>query len=309
MPEKFTPELGRALLGIIASRPNLRNAARVCGIAEASLHSYIRRSKAGDPLFICDWPQGSEPRQFCENLILARRANLLQYESAIRDEVNHGLPRVLRHASTGDVIYEKNPKFIGVPDEDMVLLGYDKPSVEWWRILRDDAGLPVPVVVRDPAPAHLKIAVLRTIPGYGEHKTVDMTVKSSSVLVVGAPKPYEPPPPPQMHAPLEPERQIAMEQDLDADLPEGGNEIAPTLAEMAGVTPPVTPPAPSIPVNSPALDALGDNALVRDLKNRLAAKQAGVTLAPPPRSKFQSDDDLRENIGEAKILPGGVKVR
>ena len=186
---KNKPELLRHFLSIICSRPNISLACKASGLGETTFRTFLKRSRAGDPALMIDFPEGSEPQQFADCLTFARRQSLILFELTIRDHCLNGIARILRNPSSGDIVYEKDPRFIGLSDDDMRLIGEDDPSVEFCRLLRDEKGMPVPVVVYDQAPAHLKIKLLESaVPGFVDRKVVslDQTV-SGSVQVIAAP--------------------------------------------------------------------------------------------------------------------------
>ena len=62
---KLSTPLLREFCSIICSRPNLRNAANVIGV-DITIHQWIRRSRAGDPALLVDFPEGEAPIQFAE---------------------------------------------------------------------------------------------------------------------------------------------------------------------------------------------------------------------------------------------------
>jgi hypothetical protein len=294
---KHDPETLREFLSIISSRPNTRNACRACGFHPASLYGWIKRSNQGDPKFLLDFPEGDPPQQFAQHIVECRKISRFNYESQMRDEVEHGIPRVLRDPSTNNIVYEQDPNYVGVSDEDMELLGLDPV---FHRIQRDRAGMPVPSIVYDPAPAQLKIAVLRTIPGYGDTKTVKLDhVVSGSVLQIGAPG-QEP-----RHVIEHVIEQIAApvaeevtHDDPDADLlGEVAEEVAAPVAQAQD--------APVI-----------EHASVRELRelaamspeDRRARLQGSARPSAPITPAYSSAEDRSEGIGHGTVPPGGMKM-
>ena len=267
----------REILSIVASRPGIANACRVVGISQKTFYLWLKKSRASDPKFLVDFPEGELPQQFCELLIQARRQSLIEFESTFRDLCMHGRERILRNASTGDIVWEKDPRFIGVPDEDMTLMGDDKPSIAWNRLLRDPVtGMPVAAKVIDPPSSHAMIKLLTSaVPGYSDQTNITLDAKvTGSVLVIGAPKNGE--------------AQKVLEHAYE-DKPE-------VLAEE--------PPAehPSI-TELKRLKALSPE-----------QRRAELSAKPMPQpdnsaARYITLDERAEGVGEGHVKPGGYRTR
>jgi hypothetical protein len=234
----------RRLLDFLVARPRLGAAMQAIGHAEKTIFALLKKSAAGDPRLVMSWPKDSEARPFHELVVEARRKNVIVFEAAMRSEALEGIPRVVLH--DGEIQYQRDPRFVGWSDADMVALGFDLSQ----RYLRDKNGNAIPLVVMDSAPAHLKIHMLKSLipQTYGEKKTLDVNNRiNGSVMVLGA-TPVESRPvldaqfAEALPAPIEAddgEPHSALEmaaEDAEPELP----EWAPTPAE-----PPVAPPRPA----------------------------------------------------------------
>lgn len=280
----------REILSIVASRPGIANACRVVGISQKTFYLWLKKSRASDPKFLVDFPEGELPQQFCELLIQARRQSLIEFESTFRDLCMHGRERILRNASTGDIVWEKDPRFIGVPDEDMTLMGDDKPSIAWNRLLRDPVtGMPVAAKVIDPPSSHAMIKLLTSaVPGYADQTNVTLDAKvTGSVLVIGAPK--------NGAAPKQ-EPDAAETMRLNGLLEHAYEEPPEVLAEE--------PPA--------------EHPSITELKRLKALspeqRRAELSAKPMPQpdnsgARYITLDERAEGVGAGHVKPGGYKVR
>ena len=99
----------------------------------------------------------------------------------MRNEGLVGIPRV--QVKDGDIVWAKNPKWIGVSDDIMVLCGLD-PVRD--RYLRDKDGNATPLILNESAPAHLKIALMRgLLPNlFGDKSEVSIR-HSGGVQIIG----------------------------------------------------------------------------------------------------------------------------
>ncbi|HUI12585.1 MAG TPA: hypothetical protein VL048_03840 [Xanthobacteraceae bacterium] len=116
----------------------------------------------------------------------ARKESLIVYEATVRHQAIHGVEVPVLNGE-GQYVYKLNPQFIGWSDDDMRLLDFD-PMRD--RILRDKDDLPVIMTRTEQLPATTRNKVLELIPDYQPHSTMDVRVKSKSVVkVIGARRP------------------------------------------------------------------------------------------------------------------------
>jgi hypothetical protein len=184
----------RQFLDIVVSRPHLGSAMEAVGGKPQTIWSWLKKSSQGDKNFLVKWPDpDGEPIQFADALVLARKQSAVIYESILRDEIMNGVKRV--QINSGKLVYAEDPRYIGVPDDVMVMLGLDEPSIEYWRILRDPiTKLPVPLTVCEPLAAHIRIRGAQALlPSWRDQRTVDINQRvSGGVMVVNAsPTPVE----------------------------------------------------------------------------------------------------------------------
>jgi hypothetical protein len=180
-----TPENLRAVLDFLVSKPDFTAAAHSIGAGRTSklLFDWINRSNRGDPEFLIDWPEGSEPQQFAQLILVARKRYIALFEHKLRDEVMSGIPRV--QIKDGEIIWARDPKLCA-----------DALDPEIWKMLhgsraiedtyaRDENGALVPSVIFESAPAHLKIHVSKGLmPAlYGEHRTIDVNARVAASVV------------------------------------------------------------------------------------------------------------------------------
>ena len=285
---KLSKPLMREFLSIVASRPNIKNAANVIGCTDVTIFNWIKRSRNGDPALLLDWPEGDEPCQFAEHMITARRMSLLQFESQIREEVLIGRKRILRNAGTGQIVYELDERFVGVSDEDMKLCGFDPPP--FYRIKRNADLTPVPAVVYDPAPAHLTIAAAtKMIPGMADVKHVHLDHAVHGVVRVGGPQQLAPPV-------LEALTDDTADDDVaDDDVADDANddlfEAEPSTNGRREIDETERP----------------DIVELRRLANLSPEERRKAFSAKPPR-EAQRLWEPEERIGEGDVAPGGYAV-
>jgi hypothetical protein len=189
---KFTHANLTHFLDLMCGHPNISAGARAIGCTPQAVFLWLKRSAAGDEKFLVRWPDADDASiQFAEAVKLARKRFTVLFESQMRSEVVNGIPRVVIH--NGEVQYQKDSRFIGWSDEEMIALGFSLHE----RYLRDADGNAVPLVVHEAAPAHLKIHVSRALipQTYGDHRSVAVDVNArvrSSVMVIGAKREPEP---------------------------------------------------------------------------------------------------------------------
>jgi hypothetical protein len=185
---KSTPETLCAICDYLVSRPNYTAAARAVGLSEKMVFVYMKRSaeKPEDYMIRYPDPEG-EPIPFHVAVAMARKQSTALYEAIIRDEVMHGVPRVL--INNGKIVYKLR--------DDIVLNGDENRPPDELEALYgvrtayalDDLGRLIPEVVYESAPAALRVKVIESLrPSvYGQKVQVDSNV-SGSVMVIGAPK-------------------------------------------------------------------------------------------------------------------------
>jgi hypothetical protein len=171
----------RRVLDQITSRPALGPAMRSIGASEKQIFTWLKRSNAGDPDFLIDWPEGDEPIQFVEAVALARKRHVALFEAQLRNEVTEGIPEV--QIKDGAIVWELDRKWVGVSDDIMKLCGLDPV---YHRYRRDKDGNAIPLVLATAAPAHLKIHVSRGLmPNlYGDHRTLDINAHHGGAVQV-----------------------------------------------------------------------------------------------------------------------------
>jgi hypothetical protein len=189
---KHSPEVLRALLDRLCYRPSLADAARALGLgAPSTLFRWIDRSRKGDPAFIVHWPSlDDEPRQFCDLIIEARKRNIVSLEHQLRQDAHDGHDEVV--IFEGAIQYKRDPGLIGKPWlVEMLGLPDD--------FLRDERGRVIPLTIRKPAPAALRVSAAKAyLANWQEqtHATLDINAKVASSLAVMRVPYIAPPPPP-----------------------------------------------------------------------------------------------------------------
>jgi hypothetical protein len=177
----------RRVLDALAQNPKYAPAMRSIGAkSEGLIFHWLKRSAAGDPVFVLNWPNDSdEPRQFIDLVATAKLYWRSKWESQLRSELSEGIPRVIVHE--GEVQFRKLDP---IKYRDLLELGcIDKDDI--WE--RDENGQRIPLVIYDAAPAHLKIRGAEHLLGWREGpKTLDINQKiSGGVMIIGAKKQAE----------------------------------------------------------------------------------------------------------------------
>ena len=72
-----------AVLDALALNPKLRPASRAAGASRTFVHEAIKKSEAGDPLYLIRWHDDNF-RQFCELVPLAQRAGIVKRDQDLR---------------------------------------------------------------------------------------------------------------------------------------------------------------------------------------------------------------------------------
>jgi hypothetical protein len=181
---KLHPETLKAMLEFASSNPpNYAATARHAEISESTFWGWIsvsrkhERDRITDSPYLLVWPDGAEPDYF-HRLILERCRSLykLKLDASLRSEVmpvdqGGGVVEFV-YDDKGAPIYEPDPKFENLSDEDMAVLGYAKID----RYLKGPDGMPKQRTKKTPAAAHQKIHVSRAIipEVYGDHRHVHL---------------------------------------------------------------------------------------------------------------------------------------
>jgi hypothetical protein len=283
-----TPENLRKVLDLLAAGYRLSHVMGAIGAHEKTIFEWLKRDDV-----MVDWPEGESPRLFRELAIQARKQSCVAFEQAMRSEVLHGIPRIV--VEGGEVQYQLDPTFLGWTDDEMRALAF-APSE---RYLRDKDGQPMPLIVYDPAPAHLKIKMLTSLmPNtYGDRRTVDVNARiNGGVLTIGA-KPKEPlalaPPIEDDDEPLDHD-DATRDRDTDSPLV---RDLRKRLRE--GVRNPL-PQGRGI-VADPRDEDDGD--VVRVPARPAPPRPGPAGTGVPPQRQFE-----REGIGHGDVVPGGFKT-
>lgn len=181
---KHTAENLRAVLDFMRARPKLKPAMRSIGCDEGLIFDWMRKSANGDPGFLVDWPEGDTPRQFVEQIKIARQQNIISLDAQFRDEVEHGIERVV--VKDGIVMYRVDPQLAADaldPEKWVMLHGKHRPITDIYA--RDFGGALVPLTITEPVPAHQKIkAITSLIPSvYGEKREISVTTHQGPLIL------------------------------------------------------------------------------------------------------------------------------
>ncbi len=247
-----------------------------------------------------DFPEGDPPQQFADALVYCRRVSLITWESIIRDQVMNGTPRILRNPSTGEPVWEVNEDTVGLDDEAMQILGMSEPTCAWHRIKRDANGKPVPVIVRDPAPAHLAIKILQSaVPGYADVKHVSLDAKvTGAVMRIAAPG--------QKDVPRVVQAPKQIEQIVDDDIVFDDDAPAPEIEQHAEQVAQTTVKLnDALKSESPEIIEMRRVAALPPDERRAYFAAKPNPLNPP---RFVPMDERAEKIGHGEPAPGGYKI-
>ena len=150
------------LMGSIGS---IKAVCEAAAISEGTLYGWRARCerdrKAGDLSSPFYFEFRGEMRWFTAAASLARAEALCTGESIIRTQAIEGITEVVRDSSQR-VLYALEPQFIGRDDTYVMLyMSCGPEEVPYYRLLRDERGLPIPETRTVQVPSQLKLAVLQ----------------------------------------------------------------------------------------------------------------------------------------------------
>lgn len=207
-----TPEITREVLFTIceylAQTPVIAQAVKAVGYHPNHVYRMLKQSRDGNPKYLVAWPDpDGEPLQFCEAVVLAQRAHLMNLRGRLMRDVDVGVPRVLR-TPQGDIVWEKDPALLAEWGGDTIearesaeRLGgvFDYP----YKHRKNAQGKleRVETIVYDPAPGALRIHAARaTLAGWNPSNVSEVDNKhSGKVLIMQATKQGDATPPPYAH--------------------------------------------------------------------------------------------------------------
>lgn len=168
---KHTLENLRKLLDVLTARPKLKPAMRAIGCDQSLIFTWMKKSAAGDPAFLVDWPEGEAPLQLVEQIRIARQRSIVNLDAVVRDEVTNGVERVV--IMNGKVCYKEDEQLAAdaLDPVQWKLIHGERPITDTYA--RDPLGRLIPLTTIEAVPAALRIkAITSLIPGYGDKSEV-----------------------------------------------------------------------------------------------------------------------------------------
>ena len=166
---------------LASSNPSWPAVCKAVGISESAIWNWRarciadrKREDTSSPFYVASHDEWAWWDEHCAK---ARAQHKMLAESIIRAQSVHGIEEVVR-GPTQEIIYQKNPMYIGRPDSFVMFSeGCTEEDVAWHRLLHDENGLPQPEVVIRQAPSQLRLRVLEAShPDYvpRSHQSVDV---------------------------------------------------------------------------------------------------------------------------------------
>ena len=318
---KTQATMAAVLDALVSTGGNITESMRACGCDPSLFWKWMKSSNGQEEQhYFFAWGDG-DAQWFHVHYNTARKRSTVLMEGNLRAVVTSG--RVLRQiVFNGELQFERDRRFIGWTDEEMLDLGYKVSE----RYLRDELGRCIPATYSEPAPAHLLIrGAAAYLPQWQDHRSVDVNASHSGVLTIhrrsAAPVP---------HAVQQIAEQVALEPDADTSGEDDAAMVeaadAPGMVEAPrSVSADTERPAPrSVSADTERPDIARLRAQVEERNKRVAA--AGKAPAPEPgryltmreRGELPPSSPTRVNDPEDKVtkpgagagvLPGGYKVQ